>query len=720
MKKIFFVFYLIVITHPLFSQNKEWLNYPCQKRVLCLAQEGDNLWIGTIGGLVKLNTISGIRTFYNTNNSGLPNNQINSIALDSSGNKWIGTNKGLVKYDNVNWVILNTSNSGLPANYISAIAIENNNTMWIGTGGYPSGGLAKYDGSKWTIFNTANTDFGLPSNIINSLVIDDKGNKWIGTGSGLSKYKEDAWFTVYHELNSGISGYQISTVIIDSKGNKWIGTNNGLSKFDGTNWTVYKSSNSGFTGYRVNAITTDASGNIWIGTNECLAKFDGQNWSKYNTGNSNLPDNNVTALLATNENKIWVGTYNELVKFENNSWTLYNTAEFGLPSYYINSIAIDGEDNAWICAYDPDGTEHNGFVKFDGKNWIVHNYPDRKYSWANSTVTDMSGNIWIGTSRGLLKYAGNDWATFNSSYTLINNEISAIVKDRYGNLWIGMSEGLAKYDGVTTTLYTPANSGMIHKGVSAVGIDQGGNLWFVTSWGPYGGELNKYDGKDWKVFNLSSTQSVAQALAIDKSNNIWIATFSSGLAKYDGTSWTTYNRSNSGLPGDYVDTILADSLGNIWIGGSGLAKFDGTNWTVYNTSNSGLLSNSVRSLALDNHGNLWIGTGSGISIYKAGGVVVSVKEKGNINIPTEYRLDQNYPNPFNPKTTINYSLPKSGFMTIRIFDVLGKYVTTLINEEKSIGSYSVIFDGSKLSSGIYFYQLSTDEKVITKKFVLLK
>ena len=87
---------------------------------------------------------------------------------------------------------------------------------------------------------------------------------------------------------------------------------------------------------------------------------------------------------------------------------------------------------------------------------------------------------------------------------------------------------------------------------------------------------------------------------------------------------------------------------------------------------------------------------------------------------TEFRLEQNYPNPFNPLTTINYQIPEEGLVKLVVYDVLGKEVSILLNEAKKSGSYKVEFDGSNLSSGIYFYKLIINNFVDTKKLVLLK
>jgi len=85
-----------------------------------------------------------------------------------------------------------------------------------------------------------------------------------------------------------------------------------------------------------------------------------------------------------------------------------------------------------------------------------------------------------------------------------------------------------------------------------------------------------------------------------------------------------------------------------------------------------------------------------------------------------YELSQNYPNPFNPVTYINYSIPKSGFVKLSVFDILGKEVATLVNSNKPEGSYEVIFDASRLSSGVYFYKITAGEYIEVKKMSVIK
>ena len=90
------------------------------------------------------------------------------------------------------------------------------------------------------------------------------------------------------------------------------------------------------------------------------------------------------------------------------------------------------------------------------------------------------------------------------------------------------------------------------------------------------------------------------------------------------------------------------------------------------------------------------------------------------NLISEYRLNQNYPNPFNPSTTISFTIPMTSNVSLKIFNVLGKEVATLVNETKNAGNYSINFNASGLSSGVYFYQFTTDNFTTTKKFTLMK
>jgi len=101
--------------------------------------------------------------------------------------------------------------------------------------------------------------------------------------------------------------------------------------------------------------------------------------------------------------------------------------------------------------------------------------------------------------------------------------------------------------------------------------------------------------------------------------------------------------------------------------------------------------------------------------------ITGVKDEGSAAIPAAFALDQNYPNPFNPMTTIGYRLPTESFVTLKVFNLLGQEVAQLVNnEKKAAGTHLVAFNASRLTSGVYFYQVSAGSFVSTKKMVLLR
>jgi len=89
-------------------------------------------------------------------------------------------------------------------------------------------------------------------------------------------------------------------------------------------------------------------------------------------------------------------------------------------------------------------------------------------------------------------------------------------------------------------------------------------------------------------------------------------------------------------------------------------------------------------------------------------------------LPLEFKINQNYPNPFNPSTLIKYSIPQRCHVTIRVFNSLGKEVATLENQTKEAGYYQVKFDGSKFSSGVYYYQITAGSFKRSNKMLLIK
>ncbi|NWG27607.1 MAG: T9SS type A sorting domain-containing protein, partial [Ignavibacteriaceae bacterium] len=150
---------------------------------------------------------------------------------------------------------------------------------------------------------------------------------------------------------------------------------------------------------------------------------------------------------------------------------------------------------------------------------------------------------------------------------------------------------------------------------------------------------------------------------------------------------------------------------------------NGGSWT--HLSSSGLNNPYVHCLFFNSAGYLFAGTG--ISLCRSVEPIITSVDDSVSEIPQSFLLFQNYPNPFNPITKIKYQIPASlnsskggTLVTLKVYDLLGSELATLVNEEKSAGTYEVEFDAEQLSSGIYFYQLKAGEFIQTKKMVLIR
>ncbi len=225
-------------------------------------------------------------------------------------------------------------------------------------------------------------------------------------------------------------------------------------------------------------------------------------------------------------------------------------------------------------------------------------------------------------------------------------------------------------------------------------VQNGGNFLLATRMASFffNTELKNYCG----ITQLSTDQQITQLIALDNS----LVNMPVNSA-HTYVHYVTLDTSLGAIP------IFDDDLGTTWIAGFMIRKQnDGTFIFIagrpyrYNTSASFANYDYI----IDN----WL-------INEP----VSINEDINTT-PNYYSLSQNYPNPFNPSTKIRYTIKEPGFVSLKVFNLIGEQIANLINEEKQPGEYSINFDGTNISSGIYLYRLQTGNFSSTKKLILLK
>jgi len=374
-----------------------------------------------------------------------------------------------------------------------------------------------------------------------------------------------------------------------------------------------------------------------------------------------------------------------LTRFNGMDWTFFDSSNSPLPSFgATEELKIDENNQIWIASNDR-------LIQFDGVNWIV--YPDSFVSRISSLAIGPDNTVWIGFdfSLVLVEYNTAD-STFvghdlQEETELPGRGVRALLRDS-DFLWIGTDIGLVNYDGSSWTVYDSSDFGL----------------------------RNSYDS----------------ALALDNDGNLLVGGY--GLASFDGQNWQSYDELNSELLNYPLTSLLVDSEKNIWFAGEGslsnegFVKFDGENWQIFNTINSGLSENAVTSLAIDENGNLWLGTlNHGIDIYREGGLSGNFEaysrapySQQQTHIPERAKFCNVYPNPFNRYTTIRIDLERDTFVKGKVFDVLGREVTTLINGSKQAGSHYTSFDGQELATGVYFLQIQAGGEVSVQKMLLVK
>ncbi len=290
-----------------------------------------------------------------------------------------------------------------------------------------------------------------------------------------------------------------------------------------------------------------------------------------------------------------------------------------------------------------------------------------------------------------------------------------------GNSWTAISSKLVwdnpewpRFGTITTIGVSPANKDIIY-----VGTDDS-KIWVSSDYGSTWNDITNSYVKRW----------VTRVVPDPIDENIVYATYS-GL-KYGDPYSRIYRSTNKGetwfeisanLPDSPVNAFAVDfNNQNVLYAGLDVGAFVsfnlGLSWDVLG---DGLPMVSVYDMKIHPTENyLAIGT-HGRSMYKIDlNKVVSINSDQS-NIPSSFSLEQNYPNPFNPSTSIEYSVPSNEHVSLKIFDVLGNEIQTLVNEQKSAGNYKVNFTASNLSSGVYLYRLKTSSGIImTKKLVLLK
>ena len=396
-----------------------------------------------------------------------------------------------------------------------------------------------------------------------------------------------------------------------------------------------------------------------------------------------------------------------------------------------SSIAVDHSGNTYVTGASTTTAGHYydyATIKYNSSGdsvWVArYNGSSDYWDEPRSIAIDDSGNVYVtGTSNGIETMY--DYATIK-----YNSE--------------GDSVWVSRYNG-TTSHWDQANS---------IALDGIGNV-YVTGYSEGSGTYNDYitikynsSGDSVWVSGYNNGIDEAKSIAVDSSGNVYVTGFSGGVGtdldystvKYDSTGLEVWVRRYNGTEnlGDIAYSIALDESGNVYVTGTcngyaGLSDYATIKYSAagrliwvdcYN--GPGNLYDEACSIVLDKSDNVYVtgfssgmGTGEDYATIKNPQLITDKKQVTS-EIPGQFSLYQNYPNPFNPVTNLEFGISILGFVSLKVYDILGKEVVTLVNEKLSPGKYEVEFDGSGLPSGVYFYRLNAGESTDTKRMMLVK
>ena len=538
---------------------------------------------------------------------------------------------------------------------------------------------------------------------LESVAYYDKTGTLIAVGNGVILRSTDlgrTWATV---LNNSIHFYSVQF----SKNGKVhaVGSNTSwyYSNDNGVTWK--SGGSSGTTTYYAAAFPT----NLVVGTFGAgvivgswpYPKFtwdDGTTWNNSSTGfsiNKNYfgaTFNGYRMIIVGGSGEIWVSTnYGD-------TWAKKSSGVTNQLRCVISDYLK--ETNLFACGNDGVVLESTN----SGDTWQKISPPG--LTNLNSIVSTSTGPVVVGAGGIILNRQFGNWYYYygNSSSSLTTNDLNGIVATKNSELVAVGANG-------TILLWSAPAQETPYKGVAAT---VPGRV-EAENYNSGGNGLSYYDLSVGNATNLYRNDDVDIDISNDISGGYTVGWIDTGEwlkytinAKQAGTHTVVARVASALYSGQMRITINGNDskIQNIPYTGS---------WQTWKDVNFGqfILNAGLNTIKVD----------CLIQAYNFNYIDVTygiTSVKDNEELPEDYKLGQNYPNPFNPSTTINYSIPQSSFVTIKVYDLLGREVSSLVNQTKAGGNYSVQFNAAKLQSGIYYYSIQAGSFTQTKKLMLLK
>jgi photosystem II stability/assembly factor-like uncharacterized protein len=686
---------------------------------------------------------------------GLAGIEVPSIAVQPNGNILAGTKYGGIfksTNDGQNW----TGLTG-PATYITTILADTGGIIYAGSvsGIYKS----TNNGSSWTDINS-----GIYDGYISSIIADTNGTLYLATRTeGI--YKSTNQGTNWYAIRSGLASHNTSSIVINSLGHLYTSTRDSGVYRSMDNGDSWKEINTGLTGKIIRALAININGYVFaINSQGMIYRSE-----KSTTGGikvsepalSQPPDKSLG--ISNNLSLQWKPSYGAVFyTCQLSKDSLFGSAgltqkdvtdttffisglEYSTTYYWRVSASSYDNQSKWSNTFSfttesappkfwqfISGPLKSNAIFINKKNQIfvgtkvdgIYRSADNGRSWSNvypySCVTycfamDSNNVLYAGIGPGGMVYSNDNGVTWNPTdfaqediHSILVTPKKTILIGSVGKFFRSTNGGASWVSGmitpwtVSSLVYNPVNT----------------YVFASTRWD--GVFISKDDGITWERVGLKD--HAIRNMVINSKGTLFAASEDSGVycSTNNGNNWSrVFNYTSTSTK--YLTSITVSTNDNLYFSTSMEGVYRSTNngltWTQVNL---GLAEDSyLYAVSIDPDGYLYTGAYQ-YGIYKSiKATTVSVKNLTTIK-PDKFLLEQNFPNPFNSTTTIRYSLPADNHVEIKIYDMLGKEVTTLVNDRQIAGKYEIKFEADNLTSGVYFYSIRAGNLYDSKKLMLLK
>lgn len=531
-----------------------------------------------------------------TTKDGLSNNWVSAIHQDKLGFIWIGTQYGLNKYDGYNTTYYShdpSDTNSLGGNWVNCISEDKAGKLWLGTQDH---GISVFDPRKEKFTRINRKKNGIPRDSPECIFIDEYGRKWVGfQGGGLSLLLPGEFKFQSFLLPGGADANHIKSIASTGNDQLWLGTMAGLFLFE-----IAEKKFTHFSGtmrYRISSLQDDLNDLLWVGTMERgLRVFD-------------------TKRRIYLEGKFIPKAFDSLA---------------------INDIERDGNDVLWL------GT-NSGLIYFPKEmmDWRLYNSDHLNTGdqvW--SIQKGKSGNLWVGTSKGIAFNSANEFRYEQDHYGLYQTEVNelntirAILQTKDSVIWLGTNEGLFRYN---PKAVTPELENIVAEvQIFCLLESEGGQIYAGALSGKGVYVIDPLNSSVVEIIGRNSPGGFSQyesvyALAKGPNGGIWIGT--QDLYRYDVKMkefirLTGEDRYTEGIGRGLILSLVFDKNNNLFLGQSGgglsvlahsqLEKEEDLEFEnfQYNSADTQSISNnSITDMHLDSKDQLWIGTDAGLNLF---------------------------------------------------------------------------------------------------------